>query len=338
MDSEQIKQLNIPKSPGCYFFKNKEGKIIYIGKAADLKSRVSSYWRESAGHTPLKAAMLKEVEKVDWVETDSEIEALLLESNLIKKHQPSFNVLLRDDKRFAYIKISLEDEIPGVFATRKIDKSGQYFGPFTSATAVRETLKTLRKIWPYCTERKIKIKPCFYAQIGRCTGVCGGRFDLREYKEKIIKPIILFLEGKKNKIITNYELRITNLEKKIKMGYSDLEPELKAVKTQLLNLKNVLEHTNILGLGEKYAADVVELAKILGLPKIPERIEGYDISNIFGREAVGSMVVFAGGEPDKNQYRKFKIKIGAGRADDTGMLKEVLERRFKHLKHATTSD
>jgi excinuclease ABC subunit C len=343
MNLEDVKKLNIPDKPGSYQFFNKSGKIIYIGKAVNLKSRVFSYWRESANHTPAKTAMIKEIAEIKWIEVDSEIEALLLESNLVKKHQPYYNVLLRDDKRFNYIKISTEDEIPGVFITRQVDKAGKYFGPYTSGTAVRETVKAIRKIWPFCTERRTKPKPCFYYQVGRCIGVCGGQVTLKEYKDKIINPIILFLEGKKEKIIKNYELRIKNYELRIsnfesgknkpslsESEYEKEKTEVDSLKYQLWNMKKVLEHTEIIGLSEKYASDVVELAKVLGLPNVPNRIEGYDISNIFGQEAVGSMVVFGDGEPDKNEYRKFKIRIGQGEASDTRMLAEVLERRFKH--------
>ena len=151
---QNIKKLNIPVSPGCYQFYNAQGKIIYIGKAANLKNRILSYWQKSANHTPIKNKMLREIVKIKWIETDSEIEALLLEANLVKKYQPYYNVLLRDDKRFAYIKISTEDEIPGVFITRKIDKAGRYFGPFISALATRETIRVIRKIWPYCNMKK----------------------------------------------------------------------------------------------------------------------------------------------------------------------------------------
>jgi excinuclease ABC subunit C len=335
MNLEQVKKLNIPQKPGCYQYFNRTGKIIYIGKAANLKSRVLSYWQKSAEHTPAKWAMLKRIAQIKWIETDSEIEALLLESNLVKKHQPEFNVMLRDDKRFCYIKVALEDEIPGIFITRKLDRAGRYFGPFVSAIAVRETVKAIRKIWPYCTEAKIKNKPCFYAQIGRCLGVCGGRISKQEYMKKVIRPIILFLEGKKQLIINNYELRIKKLEKEIKKEkdpdkIEELAQEFGRLKFQLGNMKNVLAHANILGLIDKYATDVVELAKLLGLPRVPQRTEGYDISNIFGKEAVGSMVVFTDGEPDKNEYRKFKIRIGQGMANDVGMLKEVLERRLRH--------
>ena len=324
-----IKNLKLPSSPGSYQFKDKSGKIIYIGKAANLRNRIVSYWQKGANHTPAKYSMMKHIASVEWIETESEIEALFLEANLIKKYQPVYNVDLKDDKRFLYIKVSTEDEIPGVFATRKVGRSGKYFGPFTSARAVRETLKAIRKIWPYCTEKRVKDKPCFYAQIGRCTGVCAGFISIKEYRQKIIKPIILFLEGKKKKIIKNYELEIKDLSAQGGLG-ADQEKELNGLKFRLLNIKKVLDHANILSIGEKYAADVVELAKILGLSRAPERIEGYDIANIFGHEAVGSMVVFKNGEPNKNEYRKFKIKAGQGGANDVGMLREILERRFKN--------
>ena len=341
MNLEQVKKLKIPKSPGYYYFKNKTGEVIYIGKASNLANRIKSYYQKSAGLTPAKKAMIEQTAKIEWTVTDTEIEALLLEANQIKKHQPVFNIDLRDDKRFAYIKVSVDDEIPGVFITRQIDKSGKYFGPFTSTIAIRETLKAIRKIWPYCTERKQKSKACFYYQINRCLGICAGVVEKKEYLEKVIKPIIMFLEGKKKKIITNYELRITNLKEKMKNKSLDevevekMEQEVNELKYQILNMKKVLEHTNIISISEKYAADVVELAKVLALPKVPERIEGYDISNIFGKEAVGSMVVFSGGEPDKSQYRKFKIKLGpsfaeasGGKQGDVQMMKEIIERRF----------
>jgi len=336
MDLAIAKNLNIPLRPGSYQFYDAAGKLLYVGKAANLRSRVLSYWQKSTDHSPAKGAMLREIALIKWVETDSEIEALLLESNLIKKHQPPFNVLLRDDKRFAYVKVSLDDEIPGVFVTRTIDKAGKYYGPFVSQTAVKETLKTIRKIWPYCTERQLKEKPCFYHQVGRCLGVCAGVITKKEYMELVVKPIMLFFEGKKGKIISNLKLKILKLEKQLvskKLSveeHEELEMELRTAKYQLLNMQNVLAHAHILGLEDKYATDVVELAKVLGLPKTPQRIEGYDISNIFGQEAVGSMVVFTEGEPDKSEYRKFKIKIGQGQASDTRMLKEVLERRLSH--------
>lgn len=307
MQFEHLKKLNIPLTPGCYQFFNKQGQLIYIGKAVNLRSRVLSYWRVSANHTPAKAKMVKEIYKIKWIEVESEIEALLLEANLIKKHQPYYNIDLRDDKRFIYINISTADEIPGVFVTRKIGKSGKYYGPFVSALAVKETLKALRKIWPYCTERKIKAKPCFYYQIGRCLGPCAKKVSLKEYNEQVIKPLIMFFEGKKKRVMSKFS------------------------KEQKLFVNQVLANTKVLSVGEKYANDVIELAKVLNLPKIPERIEGYDVSNIFGKQAVGSMVVFQAGEALKSDYRKFKIKGNFSsdrKKGDVQMMAEIITRRL----------
>src|SRR3989338_7403838 len=238
MSLEQVKKFNIPTTPGCYQFYNGRGEIIYIGKAANLKSRILSYWRASANHAPAKNKMLQEIKKIAWLVADREIEALLLEANLVKKHQPYYNVLLRDDKRFAYLKISAADEIPGVFVTRTIDKSGRYFGPFISALAARETIRAIRKIWPYCAERKTKNKPCFYYHLGRCPGICAGKISRAEYLRRVIKPLTLFLAGRKKKIIKNYELRITNLEKNNKAGLND--ELLMKLKYELANMKQVL--------------------------------------------------------------------------------------------------
>lgn len=324
MNIEKIKKLNIPKNPGCYLFFNSEGEIIYVGKAVSLTSRVLSYWQQSTNHTPAKELMLKKVKKVKWIETESEIEALLLESNLIKKYQPDFNIVMRDDKRYAYIKISTEEEWPRVFFTRKLEKTGRYFGPFVSAEAVRETLKTIRKIWPYRSCPIMPKKVCLYCRIGKCPGMCEGYIDKKEYN-KIVRQIILFLEGKKSAVVKGIEKEIKVLEKS-----GDDEEKVRLLKYRLLNMKRVLAHANILSLIDKYSSDVIELAKLLNLRKAPVRIEGYDISNIFGQEAVGSMVVFTDGEADKNEYRKFKIKIGQGEANDIGMLKEIIERRLKN--------
>lgn len=334
MNLEKVKKLNISKSTGCYQFLNKKGEIIYVGKAANLRSRVMSYWRENAGHSPAKFSMMKQIEKIKIVETDSEIEALLLEANLIKKHQPQYNIVMRDDKRHVYIKISTEEEWPGVFMTRQIDKAGKYYGPFVSTEAVRETLKVIRKIWPFRTCKNMPKKACLYYRIGKCPGMCDMEVSKEAYK-KILKDISLFLEGEKKVIIKKLEARSRELSKKVEVRnkkvkqeeIEEMKKELNLIKFQLLNFKKVLGQSNILSLIDKYATDVVELAKVLNLPKVPERIEGYDISNIFGRDAVGSMVVFQGGEPSKKDYRKFKIKIDE-EGGDIGMLREVLERRF----------
>jgi excinuclease ABC subunit C len=343
MNLEKVKKLNIPTTPGSYQYYDKGGEIIYIGKAANLRSRVLSYWRESADHTPAKEQMLTKIAKIKWIETDTEIEALLLEANLVKKYQPYFNVLLRDDKRYAYIKISTEEEWPRVFFTREIEKSGRYFGPFTNSEAVREVLKIIRHIWRFRSCATMPKRVCLYYRIGQCPGMCQYPVSHPEYL-KTIKEIMKFLEGKRKEVEKNLQSSIINLQsefEKAKGGKKQsLEDKLRVEKFRLFNLKKVLENSRVLTVGEKYAADVVELAKTLNLPKVPVRIEGYDISNLFGQEAVGSMVVFKNGEPDKSQYRKFKIRGTTDkttpnpslerRGDDTGMLKEILERRFNN--------
>jgi len=327
MTLDQVKKLNIPQEPGCYQYFNKQGLLIYVGKAVNLRSRVLSYWRIGTAHSPAKAKMLKEIAKIKWITVESEIEALLLEANLIKKHQPYYNIDLRDDKRFLYVHISTSDEIPGIFLTRKIGKSGKYFGPFVSSMALKETLKALRRIWPYCTMKKIQKKPCFYYQIGRCLGPCGSKVTIAEYNTKVIKPLILFFENKKQQVVKDLIKQIKSLEKLDKIEEANL------IKYRLAQMEQVLANTRVLSLGEKYANDVVELAKVLDLPKIPQRIEGYDISNTFGKSAVGSMVVFNKGEADKNEYRKFKItgKYSSDRKrGDVQMLSEVMERRLNN--------
>lgn len=325
-----IDKLEIPTSSGCYQFFNADKKIIYVGKAVNLKSRVRSYFQISTDHTPAKRKMVSEAASVKWLEVDSEIEALLLEANLIKKYQPYYNVLLRDDKRFAYLHISLEDEVPGLFITRNIGKAGKYYGPFTSSRALIETMKAIRKIWPYCTQKKIKAEPCFYYQVRRCTGVCGGVISRVEYLKTVIKPIIDFFDGKKSKLIKAYETRIKILEKaKPEIGTEKYQ-ELLKLKLTLTHFKHVLASTKVISVGEKYANDVIELAKVLSLPKIPYRIEGYDISNIFGQQVVGSLVVFANGEAEKSSYKKFKIRTE--REGDVWSLTEMLERRLAHTE------
>jgi len=330
MNQEDVKKINIPKTPGSYQFKNKQGEIIYIGKAINLKSRINSYWSTSTNHTPAKYSMLKNVAEIEWIETDNEIEALLLEANLIKKYQPQYNVMMRDDKRHTYIKISVEEKWPKIFLTRKIEKSGKYFGPFTSVEAIKETLKVIRKIWPYRTCSFLPKKTCLYYRIYKCPGCCEEKIEIKEYK-KIIQQIILFLEGKKDKVLKNIEQEIKKLEKK---PLENSESMIKIFKWQKINIEKVLSSANVLSLLDKYATDVVELAKVLNLPCVPNRIEGYDISNIYGRQAVGSMVVFNDGEENKSEYKKFKIKFSEnedGAGGDVGMLKEVLERRLKRI-------
>ena len=365
---EQIKK--IPQEPGIYRFLDKKGCIIYIGKAGNLKKRVGSYFRAKAYLSPAKYTMVKKIKKIDWEVTDSEIEALLLEANLIKKHQPEYNVTMRDDKSYAYLKITTDDEWPTLLITRKVEAGGKYFGPFTESAPLRVTLKTLHKFFPY---RKCKMKKgevCLYGRLGVCP--CNGMMDKVEYK-KMIKELVWFLEGKKKVVLRQLKKELKELQNVHEQrnretekpafaeatagrqknnddgtdgdvetparnacmaggqNFASIREKTERLQWKILNLEKVLAHQHILGLSDKADIDLGELAKELGLKKVPVRIEGYDISNIYGLSATGSMVVFTEGQADKSQYRKFKIKTVKG-IDDTGMLREVLERRFQRMK------
>lgn len=340
MDLEKVKKLNIPETPGCYLYYNAKGGIIYVGKAVNLKSRILSYWHRGSQLNAHKEQMVGEVVKIKWILVDSEIEAFLLEANLIKKHLPKYNISSRDDKRFMYIKISTEEEWPRIYTIRTIDKAGKYFGPFKSGEAVRETLKLIRRIWPYRSCARLPKKVCLFFHVGKCTGVCEEKITKKDYLD-YIKQVIKFLEGKKKDIVKDINREIRGLVRQLKeknlsaSQIEALENKRNLLEYRLFNINRVLEMSRVLSVGEKYANDVVELAKLLGLEKVPDRIEGYDISNIFGQEAVGSMIVFSGGEPDRSEYRKFKIKaenLGfefRSKGGDVKMLEEVLERRFR---------
>lgn len=317
-NSIQKKLKALPDTPGVYQFLDAKKTIIYIGKAANLKNRVRSYWQRGNALSPAKQQMISAIADVRIIETSSEIEALLLEANLIKKLQPHYNVTLRDDKSYLYVKISTEEEWPRVLTTRTITKAGTYFGPFTSAHAVKEILRVLRKFLPYRCNQKImeplrqaqgvtNMRACFWYHLGLCPGVCIGAITNKEY-QKIIRRIRLFFEGRMD------ELR-RSMKKELGPGRIEF-------------MQNVLAHTRILSVGEQYASDTRDLARVLGVSSL-HRIEGYDISNIMGREAVGSMVVFIDGEPAKSEYKKFKIKT-VTQVNDVKMLEEVLTRRLRH--------
>ena len=172
MTIEDVKKLNIPKKPGCYKYHNKKDEIIYAGKAADLRSRVFSYWRTSTDHSPMKKKMMGAITRIELEVCDSEMEALLLEASLIKKYQPFYNILMRDDKRYSYIKVSTEEIYPRVYSTKKLDSAGTFFGPFTSGESVKMVLKILKQIWPHRTCRLLPKKVCLYYHINKCPGVC----------------------------------------------------------------------------------------------------------------------------------------------------------------------
>ncbi|MCL4400211.1 excinuclease ABC subunit UvrC [Patescibacteria group bacterium] len=309
---------NIPETPGVYIMKGANGGILYIGKAVNLKRRVSSYFTRP--HDTRIEGLVKEIKKIDFEETGTAIEALILESNLIKKYQPPFNIKEKDDKSFLYVAITKE-KYPRIFLVRgkdiQEDKKlfGAEYGPFTSASSIRESLRIIRKIFPYATHpepSKPQTRACFDYQIGLCPGTCIGAISKKDYS-KNIKNIKLFFSGKKGRIIKSLESEMKRASKTLNFERAG------ELKRQLFALQHIQDVALI-------KEDEISNTKYQ-IQNTKYRIEGYDISNISGTSAVGSMVVFTNNEPDKSEYRKFKIKT-VFKPDDFGMLKEVLERRL----------
>jgi excinuclease ABC subunit C len=325
MKSADLAKLNLPDTPGVYFFmKGKE--ILYVGKATSLKDRVKSYFAKDILLTrgPRIVKMLADADKIEHQITDSVLEALILEANEIKKHQPPANSASKDDKSYNFVLVTKEDFPRIVFVrgrelSQMTDAKKQFskiFGPFPHAGELREALKIVRKIFPYRDEKcKItpKLKPCFNAQIGLCPGPCAGRISKTEYR-KIVRHITLFFEGKKIALIKSLEIE---MKKAAKMQNFE---EADRIKRQIF----ALDHIQDIALIKK---DLERPSAALGAIR-PWRIEAYDIAHLSGTHVVGVMTVVEDGEVNKSQYRKFKIK--ADKNDDTNNLKEVLERRLNH--------
>ena len=341
----------LPETSGVYFFKDKRGKVIYVGKANSLKNRVSSYFSSSAQHSPKINKMIKEIENVEYMPTSSEIEALILESKMIKSNSPYYNTQSKDDKSYPYIKITLEKEFPQILFYRKINrkiKEGKalYFGPFVDTNATRVVIKLLRKVFKIrgCRKKDLKkAKICLDYQIGLCSAPCANMISKTEYRKRI-REICLFLAGKQKKLLNglyremkeashnlNYEKaakvrdRIKSIEAILKGQEINLRRKSKN-NSYLLKKVEEVEEDEI----EKGQKAVIDLKDKLNLKKLPERIEAFDISNIQGKLSVGSLVVFEKGRPKKKDYRRFRITKVKG-IDDYAMLQEVTERRYKRL-------
>jgi len=309
MKSSDYKKL--PDSPGVYLMKGKKGKLLYIGKAGNLRRRVSSYFLRP--HDARISQMVSDIKTIDFLETDNALEALILEAKLIKDKKPPYNIKDKDDKSFLFIEIT-DEEFPRVLLVRgKSLSAGKRYGPFTSASSAREAIRILRKIFPWSTHPESKIgsykKPCFEYEIGLCPGTCVGAISKKDYM-KNIKGLKMFLSGQKNKLINS-------LKKDMALASKELRFEdASKLKKKIFSLEHIQDAAL---LGE---ADIVSTDD-------KTRIEGYDISNISGDSAVGSMVVFVGGSPKRDEYRKFKIR-SILEPNDVGMMKEMVSRRLKN--------
>jgi excinuclease ABC subunit C len=238
--SEKLNDL--PQKPGVYVFKDAKGLILYVGKAVKLKSRVTSYFKKDGGDNrgPRIELMISQIVDLDYTVTDNETESLILENNFIKQFKPKYNVDLRDDKNYLFVKVNIKDEIPTIGYDRKpTDKNAKYFGPYTAALSVRDTLRLMRRIFPYCANKKIGNKPCFYYHIGKCPGVCFGKISREEYINGYIKKIMMFLEGRQSEILKELQLKMK--------GYSNAKMYEKAarIRDQIFAINRVMERQKL---------------------------------------------------------------------------------------------
>ena len=319
----KAKLAKLPAAPGVYFHKNAAGEIIYVGKAAVLKNRVRQYFQKSA-KDPKTEALVQEIFDTDWIVVDTEMDALFLESEMIKRYKPKWNILLRDDKTVSYVRITMNEEVPYISFTRiPMDDKARYIGPFYGKKAVEKAVRVLRKVFPYYT-KPYKGQKTLDTDLGLTPGIEIGRSTPKDYKRNLRK-LIRYLEGDREKLLKELEKAMRDEAAK---GNYELAAE---ARDQLFGLKElrkkiVFSDKEFLDISSDQA--LLQLQRMLGLEKPPRRIEGYDISHQSGENTVGSMVVFINGASDRAEYRKFKVRTS--RNDDLKSMTEVISRRLKH--------
>ncbi len=315
---EKIKSL--PASAGVYIMKDIDGAVLYVGKANNLKKRVSSYFYPHKKHESRIAAMVGRVADIIYVPASSEAEALIYENSLIKQLSPKYNIALRDDKSYPMLKLTLGEKYPRLFITRqKRDDGSLYYGPYSDAKLLRKAVIMLRQIFPLRTCGRMPKSLCLNYHIRQCQGPCQGMTSDSEYKE-IVSQFRLFLEGKKTELI-----RLLT-EKMLEASRREDFEEAGRIKGRIEVLGSIGNKAVSYG----PSGEIEELKTVLGMKSRPESIEAFDVSNIMGKEAVGSMVSFFKGRPRKSQYRKFRIKTVDG-VDDYSMMREVVRRRYSRL-------
>ena len=315
----QQKLKTLPRTPGVYFHKSASGEIIYVGKAAVLKNRVRQYFQDLRGRDNKTMALVVEIADTDWIETESEVDALFLESEMVKRYMPRYNVLLRDDKSQMYVRIDMKSEWPTVSFTRNpADDGAEYVGPFYNGFALKKALRYLRRVFPYLTRQRRPGQSKLDEDLGLSPRLSDGP---AAYKATLRK-LISYIKGNRKAIAAELER-----DMKTAAGLHDFE--------RAADLRNKLRAMQELQrrvcFGDKGVLDIskdkalADLARLLGLRDIPVRIEGYDISHMSGRHVVASMVVFTNGASDRAEYRKFKV---SEKNDDTGNIYETIFRRL----------
>lgn len=323
--NERLKQKlsKLPAGPGVYFHKNAAGEIIYVGKAAVLKNRVRQYFQKSEKDAKT-AALVAEIDDTDWTQVDTEMDALFLESEMIKRYKPKWNILLRDDKTVSYVRISMNEEVPYISFTRNpIDDGATYIGPFYGKSGVERAVRSLRRVFPYYI-KPYNGKQTLDTDLGLTPGIEVGKCTPKDYKRNLRK-LIRYLEGGREKLMRELE---KNMLDEASKGNYELAAE---ARNQLFGLKElqkkiVFSDKEFLDISSDKALS--ELKRLLNLPQPPRRIEGYDISHQSGTNTVASMVVFINGAAARSEYRKFKIRTSTN--DDLKSMTEVITRRMKH--------
>lgn len=318
---EKLKQL--PKEPGVYFHKSANGEIIYVGKAAVLRNRVRQYFQKGRAADPKTDALVAEITDTDWITVESELDALFLESEMIKRYKPRYNVLLRDDKSQVYVRINMKDPYPFVGYTRyPLDDGADYFGPYFNGRAIRKALRYLRKSFPYSTHDIMPKRLCLHYHIGLCPGVEAQKISSRDYKE-ILKKLIRYLRGDRVTLIRELEAEMKHAAKEQRFE------EAAVMRNRVHNLRELQKQISF---RDEEFMDISKdqalsgLMGLLSLTKVPKRIEGYDISHMQGTNNVASMVVATNGMAHKAEYRKFKMRLPGN--DDFGHMRETMLRRF----------
>ncbi|MBQ7802744.1 GIY-YIG nuclease family protein [Candidatus Saccharibacteria bacterium] len=318
------KLKTLPSAPGVYFHKNKEGEIIYVGKAAVLKNRVRQYFQNPKDRDVKTAALVEEIFMTDWIVVDTEMDALFLESEMIKRYMPKWNILLRDDKNVSFVRIDMKSEVPYVSMTRNpLGDDARYIGPFYAKNTIETALRILRKIFPYY-DKPYSGKKTLDTDLGLTPGIEIGKMTPKEY-HKILNNLIRYLEGDRKKLLTDLE---KEMKEEAKLGSFERAAELRNELFGLKGLKKKIVFSDKEFLDISSDRALLELKRLLNLETPPRRIEGYDISHQNGEDVVGSMVVFTNGVSDRAEYRKFKLKKQQN--NDLESLKEVISRRLKH--------
>lgn len=329
-----------PSAPGVYLFQDQAGVVLYVGKAKDLRARVGSYFLAAAAEDQRTNRLVREAYDVDFLEAESEVDALLMEARLVKDIQPKYNRELRDDKSFPYLQITTHEDFPRVEVTREPRSSGvKLYGPFASAGSLRGAVQVMQKVFKFRTcpldiqaddERWRWFRPCLLASIDQCTAPCNLRIGKEEYREDI-KRLKMFLEGNRKKLLAEMRAEMETASK------SQRYEQAARLRDEIEMLESLRERGEL----EKHEQPEVffmdpkkglaGLQKVLKLEKQPRNIEGVDIAHLGGNETVASLVQFLDGLPFKPGYRRFRIRDVEG-VDDYASIREVVARRFRKLR------